>query len=118
MTEVGRLPSIRDEFNQDSGLDTGIVFALYEATSGAPPTAVDSAAYANQLLAHGWVETNDLPVLAAGTRSLATITPMTQNAHPELCAVTPELMIISCYNGHGTIHTALEDIRAHAAAAE
>ena len=118
MTEVGRLPSIKDEFNQDSGMDTGIIFSLYEATSGAPPTAVDSAAYANQLLAHGWVETNDLPVLADGTYTLATLTPMTQNAHPELCAVTPELMIISCYTGHGTIHTALEDIRAHAAAAE
>ena len=116
--EVGRLPGIRDDFIEETGLNFGIVFALYAGTSGAPAQAVDSTSYANQLLTKGWTTTNELPVLADGTRTLATITPMTQNAHPELCALTPELAIISCYHGHGTIESALQDIRDHAAAAE
>ena len=43
---------------------------------------------------------------------------MTQNAHPELCAFTPDLEIISCYAGHGKIELAMQDIRDHAASAE
>ena len=115
---MGRLPGFRDDFNEATGLDTDVIFALYEGTSGAPAQAVDSAAYANQLLTRGWETTTDLPVLADGTRTLATITPMTQNTHPELCSLTPELTIIACYYGHGSIHDAHEDIRLHAAAAE
>ena len=99
-------------------MDMDIIFALYAGTSGAPATTVDCTAYANQLLTKGWVTTSDLPILADGTHTLATITPMTQATHPELCALTPELSIISCYAGHGKIDYALEDIRAHAAAAE
>ena len=115
---MGRLPGIRDEFNEANDMDMDIIFALYEGTSGAAAQAVDSAAYANQLLSRGWETLTDLPVLADGTYTLATITPMTQNTHPELCSLTPELAIINCYFGHGSIDDALEDIRTHAAAAE
>ena len=39
---------------------------------------------------------------------------MTQEVHPEMCAVSPEMRIISCYSGHGGYVNALNDIRAHA----
>jgi hypothetical protein len=94
------------------------MFALYEGTSGNPAQAVDCTAYSNQLLSKGWTNTTELPIFADGTRTLANITPMTQNAHPELCALTPELAIISCYAGHGKIENALQDIRVHAGLTE
>lgn len=115
---MGRLPGIRDEFNEANSIDSGVIFALYEGTSGAPAQQIDTLPYANQLLSRGWVTTTDLPVLADGTRTLASITPMTQSTHPELCSLTPELVIINCYYGHGSIHDAHEDILLHAAAAE
>ena len=98
-------------------MDMDIVFALYAGTNGDPAQASDSEIYANHLLTKGWTKNSELPVLADGTRSLVGVTPMTQNVHPELCALTPDMSIISCYFGHGKIDLALEDIRAHAAAA-
>jgi len=94
-----------------------IIFAIYAGTNGDPAQASDSQIYANHLLTKGWTNTSELPVLADGSRSLVGVTPMTQNVHPELCSLTPDMKIIGCYFGHGTIDEALEDIRAHAAAA-
>jgi hypothetical protein len=39
---------------------------------------------------------------------------MTQEVHPEMCALSPDLEIISCYYGHGGYEDALQDIRDHA----
>ena len=39
---------------------------------------------------------------------------MTQEYHPEMCALAPELEVISCYRGHGGYEQALEDIKSHA----
>ena len=39
---------------------------------------------------------------------------MTQQTHPEMCALTSDLEIIGCAQGHGKIEGMLDDIRAHA----
>ena len=53
------------------------------------------------------------PVLADGERKFPEITPM-GDGHPEICSLTPELQIISCYVGHGGHEQALQDVREHA----
>ena len=40
-------------------------------------------------------------------------TPM-ELGHPQVCALSDELEIISCYDGHGSYELALEDIKLHA----
>ena len=54
------------------------------------------------------------PIFADGTGLLAGATPLTQEYHPEMCAMTPELEFISCYQGHGGYERALDDIKEHA----
>ena len=56
----------------------------------------------------------EFPVLADAQSTFASLTPMTQQVHPEMCALTPDLKIISCYSGHGGYEGALQDIRNHA----
>ena len=53
-------------------------------------------------------------MFADGEGLIADATPLTETAHPEMCAITPEMEIISCYDGHGGHEAALDDIRAHA----
>ena len=74
-----------------------------------PATAQDVANFANLT-----VGITKFPVFADGSRNYANATPMTQQRHPEMCAVTPDLEIISCYSGHGGYENALADIKAHA----
>jgi len=56
----------------------------------------------------------EFPVLADAQTLFASVTPMTQQVHPEMCALAPDMTIISCYSGHGGYEGALNDIRAHA----
>lgn len=63
---------------------------------------------------HERIGAPSFPIFADGTGKLAGATPMTQQVHPEMCALTPELEIISCYNGHGGYEQALDDITVHA----
>lgn len=70
-------------------------------------------AYANQ------VGITSFPVLADNANNFANATPMTQLRHPEMCAVSPELRIISCHSGHshndhGGYLDAMDAIRSHA----
>ena len=41
-------------------------------------------------------------------------TPMTQMVHPEICALAPDMTILSCHSGHGGYLDALDTIRDHA----
>ncbi|MAA80306.1 MAG: hypothetical protein CL916_13715 [Deltaproteobacteria bacterium] len=84
------------------------MFALYEGSGGNPAVAEDVIAY------HERIGEPTFPVLADGSGLLAGSTPMTQEHHPEMCALTPEFEIISCYKGHGGYEQALADIKAHA----
>jgi hypothetical protein len=81
---------------------------LYEGASGNAAILQDVIAY------HTRIGEPNFPIFADGSGKLRASTPMTQNAHPEMCAVTPEFEIISCYAGHGGYESALDDIKAHA----
>lgn len=65
------------------------------------------AAYANT------VGAEDFPIFADGAGGYTSALPISE-AHPILCATTPEFEILSCYQGHNKHLTALDDIRAHA----
>ena len=81
---------------------------LYEGSSGNPAVVEDAISY------HDRIGAPSFPIFADGTGKMAQATPMTQAYHPEMCALTPELEIISCYHGHGGYEQALDDIRVHA----
>ena len=106
--EAGSLPSVQSDFINETGLDFSFLFAIYEGTGGNPATAVDAQAFANDL------NITAFPVMADGRFGLASITPMTQNTHPEMCSLAPDLSILGCYSGHGGYEDALDDIREHA----
>jgi hypothetical protein len=53
-------------------------------------------------------------VFADGNGVIAGATPMTNEAHPELCVIAPDMTILSCDSGHGTIESGLDVIREHA----
>ena len=85
------------------------MFALYEGGSKQPATSEDVAIYAQQL------GITQFPVLADGVGAFKSVTPMTQLKHPEMCAITPDMRIISCASGHTSHFQLMNDIRAHIA---
>ena len=74
-----------------------------------PASKEDVKFYAKRL------KITDFPVLADGVRAYAKVTPMTQRRHPELCAVAPDMRIISCGVGHRAYKRLMKDIRTHIA---
>ena len=106
--EAGGLQERQDEFIDETGLEFGFLFALYEGGSGAPATADDVEGYAQT------IGDPSFPVMADGSGMIQHVTPMTQQVHPEMCALTPDFEVISCYNGHGAQEYALDDIEDHA----
>ncbi len=106
--EAGGLQEQQEAFVADTGLDFSFIFVLYEGASGNPAVVEDVINYADT------IGNPTFPVLADGESQLATHTPMTQLTHPEVCALSHELEILSCYSGHGGYEDALTDIREHA----
>lgn len=105
--EAGGLQARQDQFIAETGLEFSFIFALYQGASGNPAVAEDVAAYANTI-------GNPLfPVLADGIGAIAGATPMNLQTHPQMCALSPEFEIISCYSGHGGYEDALTDIVEH-----
>jgi len=84
------------------------MFALYEGGSGNPATANDCAGYADT------IGNPSFPVFADGSFQIVGTTPMTQLSHPELCALSPEMEILSCHVGHNSYMDALDTIRSDA----
>ena len=90
-------------------MDFSFLFALYQGGSGFAATADDCAGYANT------IGNPDFPVFADGEEKIKSATPMTQNVHPEMCALSPALEILYCTSGHGGYESTLDAIREHAA---
>ena len=106
--EAGRLQGEQEDFIAETGLNFRFLFTLYEGASGNAATENDCASYAETIGAL------DFPVFADSKRKVATSTPMTQQSHPQMCALSPEFEILSCYTGHGKFTQALDAIKAHA----
>ena len=84
------------------------LFALYENVQRQPTTAEDVASYAN------YIGGPDFPIFADSEGVLKDATPMTQETHPEVCALSDELEILDCTTGHGGFETMMDAIRDHA----
>jgi len=106
--EAGRLQEEQQKFQAETGLPFTFVFALYENGSHKPPTKEDVQIYAQQ------VGITQFPVLADAAGAFAAATPMTQQSHPEVCAIGPDMRIISCGSGHNSFQSRLNDIKAYA----
>ncbi len=106
--EAGSLQQEMQNFKAETNLPFTFVFALYENGSHKPPTQQDVQIYAQQ------VGITEFPVLADSAGAFANATPMTQNAHPEVCAIAPDMTIISCGAGHKSFTSRLNDIKAYA----
>jgi len=106
--EAGRLQEIQEDFEIDTDLAFSFLFALYEGGSGGPATEDDCSAYAE------YIDSPNFPVFADGDETIASATPMSPQSHPQVCALSPDLTIISCYSGHGGYTDALDDIEEHA----
>ena len=106
--EAGRLQDVQDNFKAETGLEFSFLFALYQGASGYPATGNDCESYAET------IGDPDFPVMADGEGLISGATPMTQERHPELCALAPDMTIISCYHGHNGYNDALDDIKEHA----
>lgn len=106
--EAGRLQETQDNFKSETGLDFSFIFALYEGASGYPATADDCDSYAET------IGNPDFPVMADGDGLMPDATPMLTGRHPQVCGLTPDMTIISCYANHNQYDVALDDIKAHA----
>ena len=106
--EAGGLQEKQEAFVAETGLPFSFIFVLSEGASGNPAVAQDVIAYAER------IGSPDFPVLAGGDGGIVDSTPMTQDAHPEICVFTPELEIIECFVGHGGTEDAFDVIRSHA----
>ena len=106
--EAGGLQNRQEAFVTETGLPFSFLFVLYEGASGNAAVVNDAIAY------HERIGFPSFPVFADGEGQLADVTPMTETAHPEMCAITPDFEIISCYTGHGGYEEALQDIKADA----
>ncbi|MEC7986613.1 MAG: hypothetical protein VX278_15710 [Myxococcota bacterium] len=88
-------------------MDFGFLFSLFEGRSGNPAVAEDCASY------YETIGQPTFPVFADGNGLIAGATPLIQQ-NPEVCALSPEMEIISCYQGHNVYRQAMEDIKTHA----
>ena len=88
------------------------MFALYGGmTPKKPATLPEIQRYAER------AGITDFPVLIDGNGAYASVTPMTQRRHPEMCAIGPDMRIISCGAGHKSYKKLMDDIRGHIAQA-
>ena len=85
-----------------------MLLVIYEGASGNPAVAQDVESYAQA------IDYPNFPIFADGNSMVAGATPLTNEVHPEMCAIGPNLELIKCYSGHGGHEDALNDIRAHA----
>lgn len=99
---------MENEFKASTGLEFGFLFALYEGATGLPATADDVENYAS------YIGSPDFPIFADGDGVIKGATPMTQEQHPEMCGISPELEILECDSGHGGYEGILDTIREHA----
>ena len=53
-------------------------------------------------------------MFADGALGMVTATPMTQDIHPETCALAPDMTILACNSGHNGYEDMLDEIREHA----
>lgn len=106
--EAGGLQDASDAFIAETNLPFSFIFTLYEGTSGGPANYNDIVTY------HEVIGAPDFPILADGEDLLPDRTPMNGRTHPEMCALAPDMTIISCYSGHGGYESAMDDIKAHA----
>ena len=81
------------------------LFALYENVQRQPTTAEDVASYAS------YIGDPDFPIVADSNGVLKEATPMTQETHPEVCALSDELEILDCTTGHGGFEDMMDVIR-------
>jgi hypothetical protein len=106
--EAVRLQDEQEDFIAETGLDFRFLFSIYEGASGNSATANDCASYANTIGAE------DFPVFADSTKEITGVTPITQQSHPQMCALSPEFKILKCFTGHGGYLDALDEIRTDA----
>ena len=106
--EAGGLQDEQDAFIAETGLPFSFIFTLYEGTSGGPANYNDIVSY------HQTIGEPDFPILADGEGLLPDRTPMSGRVHPEICAIAPDMSIISCDSGHGGYQLAMDDIKDHA----
>ena len=107
--EAGGLQDVTKEFKQETGVPVRVLFALYEGGSGDPADEDDAEAYDEV------IGSPRFPIFADGNGKIADRTPITQLTHPEMCALTDEMVILGCHAGHGAYEDALDDIRDHLA---
>ena len=81
---------------------------MYEGASGRPANANDCSSYAEA------IGNPSFPVMADEFEDAVGVTPITLRAHPEMCALAPDMTILGCYTGHGAYEDALNEIREHA----
>ena len=106
--EAANLQSVQEDFAAETGLDFQFLLVLYENDSGYPAAPEDSISYAES------IGNPIFPVFADGNDTVVDATPLTNNARPEMCALSPDLEIIKCYTGYDGYANALADIKIHA----
>ena len=88
------------------------MLAIYRNGSGNAADAEDCAEYASE------IGDPSFPVFADGNISFTdtqiyNATPA-ENAYPVLCALAPDMKIITCTKGHNVIDNLFDDIKTHA----
>ena len=105
MTEAVGFQYHQEDFIAETGLDFSFMFVLFAGVLGYEATEQDSAEYAEH------IGDPDFPVFADGDKLLHDVTPMNGESHPEVCAIGPDMKILECWSGHGSVQTALDKIR-------
>ena len=106
--EAGGLQDVADDFVDETDLPFSFLLALYEGATGADADKEDVEAYFDT------IGKPDFPILADGKGKIVDATPMESGVHPQMCALSDELVILGCHAGHGAYDDALDDIRAEA----
>ena len=107
--EAGGLQETQDDFIAETGLEKfQFLVAIFEGATGGQADEDDCESYAEV------IGDPQHPVFADGDTLIADATPMTALSIPELCAIAPDMTIISCSQGHGAYEFILDDIKSHA----
>jgi hypothetical protein len=104
LSEASDLQRRTEEFVEESGIPFSYMILLSEDTSGNAPNGNDASGYAEE------VNAETVPVLASGDQGVLTATPWTGSPLPGKCLISPDMVMLDCYSGHGDDADAFDTI--------
>ena len=93
-----------------NGIPFSFMVILHQGMTGSAPDAKEAARYAER------IDDPPYPVTVSIDQAIIDATPWDGSTLPGKCIVSPDMVLLECWTGHGDFDDAFALIEAHAAA--